>query len=86
MNVEFNWAAFGALFMIAYALNIAAAIIHKRDLSADRFLLRGPIVALVATLIYGPVTVVFTFIAGVPLLVYLAWRDVTIGVMRGTHV
>lgn len=79
--MTFNPGFFLALVVVGYLLNLAVT----RDLSRDRLLLRAPIVAVFATVMYGPVTVIGTELAGAVVFTVLVWKDITPGVLTGAH-
>lgn len=79
--MTFNPAFFFALMALGYIINVAVT----RDLSADRLLLRAPIVAAFATLLYGPAAIVGTEIAGLAVFLPIVVKDITPGKMLGKH-
>lgn len=82
MFIEFNPGIFGSLMLLAYIANVLTAAYRNRPIDADRLLLRAPIVSLLATLVYAPVTMLATSYVGMAALVYIALKDYTFGDAR----
>lgn len=76
-----NWALLAATILLAYLINVLVA----NEATADRFLLRAPIVAVFAALLYGLITAVVGEIAGCVAAVAVAWCDMTPGKLLGKH-
>lgn len=82
---EINLGYFVGVLVAAYTLNVIFARIRHRDVTWDRFLLRAPIVALFATLVFGYLTPMLGIYGGTVAVLCMAWYDVTPGKLRGVH-
>jgi vacuolar-type H+-ATPase subunit I/STV1 len=76
-----NYGLLFGLLAAAYVINLVAT----RDMSADRMFIRGPIVAVLAVIIYAGLTAGAGWVFGLAALVVLAVKDVTPGLLVGTH-
>lgn len=79
MGIDFGF--FFTLAAVGYVINALAS----RELTADRLLLRAPIVAVFATLLYGPVTAVAGMFVGALVFLPVVCWDVTPGRLLGKH-